>query len=250
MVRSRKNSANRRKINSSVTPASGGSSRASGSTSPVRRGATSAGPRRARRGHLVTKVYQPERGPPPLFFFAAPFRDPVRTPCLRPRGDNGAGGDGERGQGRPARVRTRNLRRQLRPAGARAPPTHAWRRSPWRAESVEAGGGTRQPYMLRVQKRRALRRLADRIAETADAPDVIEQTTIPMPRHVVELAIARDIGDMVWDRVRVARLCRRACTAAWRRRRRWRVLLSSCMACGSAGRQKYFNRQQISAAAS
>ena len=72
-----------------VTPASGGSSRASGSTSRVTSGATSAGPRRHVEAIWSRRCTSPSAARPSgscLDAGGSRARDPVHTPC-RPRGD-------------------------------------------------------------------------------------------------------------------------------------------------------------------
>jgi uncharacterized protein (DUF58 family) len=152
----------------------------------------------ARRGHLVTKVYQPERSQAVWILVDAgrlararsgqyTMLDHAVTGALTMAQVAMASGDkvGLLAYGR-------SIQRRLAPERGNA---HLRRLlealASVRAEGVEADHGGAAAEMLRVQKRRALVVWLTEIAETAGVPDVIEQTTAMMPRHVVVFAVPR-----------------------------------------------------------
>jgi uncharacterized protein (DUF58 family) len=152
----------------------------------------------ARRGHLVTKVYQPERsqavwilldagrlsrarsGPHTLFDHAVTGALTIAQVVMASGDKVGLLAYGRAVQRRLAPERGNAHLRRLLEALAIV-----------RAENVEADHAGASAEMLRVQKRRALVVWLTEIAETAGVPDVIEQTTAMMPRHVVVFAVPR-----------------------------------------------------------
>ncbi|OFW06769.1 MAG: hypothetical protein A3H96_13970 [Acidobacteria bacterium RIFCSPLOWO2_02_FULL_67_36] len=152
----------------------------------------------ARRGRLVTKIYRPERSQPVWLIVdlgrllraragAFTMLDHAVTGALTlaqvamASGDNvGLLAYGRRIQRRLPPGRGSAQLRALIEALASV-----------RAESVEADHGGAAAEMLRVQKRRALVVWLTDVAETAGTPDVIDQSTSLMPRHVVLFAVAR-----------------------------------------------------------
>ena len=157
----------------------------------------------ARRGHLVTKVYQPERsqavwvlldagrlsrarsGPHTMFDHAVTGALTIAQVAMASGDKVGLLAYGRGIQRRLAPERGNAHLRRLMEALAVI-----------RAESVEADHAGAAAEMLRVQKRRALVVWLTEIAETAGVPDVIEQTAAMMPRHVVVFAVPRH-ADMV-----------------------------------------------------
>jgi uncharacterized protein (DUF58 family) len=152
----------------------------------------------ARRGHLVTKVYQPERSQAVWILVDAgrlsrarsgthTVLDHAVTGALTMAQVAMASGDkvgllayGRRIERRLAPDRGSVHLRQFLEALAAV-----------RAESVEADHAGATAEMLRVQKRRALVIWLTEFAETAGVPDVIEQTAAMIPRHVVVFAVPR-----------------------------------------------------------
>jgi uncharacterized protein (DUF58 family) len=152
----------------------------------------------ARRGHLVTKVYQPERSQVVWILVDAGRLSRARfgphmvldhavTGALTMAQVVMASGDrvGLLAYGRGIQRRlapgrgSGHLRRFLEAIAA------------VRAEPVEADHAGAAAEMLRVQKRRSLVVWLTEIAETAGIPDVIEQSAAMMPRHVVVFAVPR-----------------------------------------------------------
>jgi uncharacterized protein (DUF58 family) len=152
----------------------------------------------ARRGHLVTKVYQPERsqavwilvdagrlsrarsGPHTMLDHAVTGALTMAQVALASGDKVGLLAYGRSVQRRLAPERgSAHLRRFLEALAS------------IRAEVVEADHAGAAAEMLRLQKRRALVVWLTEIAETAGVPDVIEQTAAMMPRHVVVFAVPR-----------------------------------------------------------
>jgi uncharacterized protein (DUF58 family) len=152
----------------------------------------------ARRGRLVTKVYQPERsqvvwilvdagrlsraraGPHTLLDHSVTAALTIAQVAMV-SGDNvGLLAYGRQVQQRlPPRHGATHLR-QVVDALALV-----------RAEAVEANHAAAAAELLRLQKRRALVVWLTEIAETAGIPDVIEQTAALMPRHIAVFAVPR-----------------------------------------------------------
>jgi uncharacterized protein (DUF58 family) len=152
----------------------------------------------ARRARLVTKVYQPERSQAVWLLIdagrllraragARTLLDHAVTGALTLAQVAMSSGDkvgllayGRRVQCRHAAARGAAHLRALVESLATI-----------RAEAVEADHAGAAAEVLRSQKRRALIVWLTEVAETAGVPDVIEQTTSMVPRHVVLFAAMR-----------------------------------------------------------
>jgi uncharacterized protein (DUF58 family) len=152
----------------------------------------------ARRAHLVTKVYQPERSQTVWLLVDAgrllrarsagqTLLDRATTAAIAlaqvamTSGDNvGAIAYGRRIQHRLTPSRGPAQMRRIIEAMAL---THA--------ESVEADHGGAAAALVEAQKRRALVVWLTDVAETAGVPDVIDHATTLVPRHVIVFATMR-----------------------------------------------------------
>lgn len=152
----------------------------------------------ARRAHLVTKVYQPERSQTVWLLVDAgrllrarsggqTLLDRSTTAAIAlaqvamASGDNvGVIAYGRRIQHRLAPARGPAHMRRIIEAMAVTQP-----------ESVEANHAAAAAALLEGQKRRALVVWLTEVAETAGIPDVIEHATTLVPRHVVVFAAMR-----------------------------------------------------------
>jgi uncharacterized protein (DUF58 family) len=152
----------------------------------------------ARRGKLVTKVYQPERSQTVWLLVDAgrllrarveqqTMLDRTATAALTLAQVALASGDrvgllayGRRLQHRVAPARGANHLREIVEALAVV-----------RADAVEADHGAAAAAILAAQKRRALIVWLTDVAETAGMPDVIEQALRMAPAHIVLFAVMR-----------------------------------------------------------
>ena len=180
----------------------------------------------ARRGKLVTKVYQPERSQTVWLLVDA-------GRLLRAR--IGAADDArpDRHRGADAGAGGARLRRPRRTARLRAPAAAARRAGPRRraicatlvdalalvhADGVEADHAAAAATVMAAQKRRALVVWLTDVADTAGVPDVIEQALRMSPAHVVLFGVMRQPEIAALAAAAPAR--RRTCFASWRRRKR------------------------------
>lgn len=152
----------------------------------------------ARRGHLVTKIYQPERSQAVWLLVDAgrllrarsggqTLLDRAATAAIAAAqvamvsGDNvGVIAYGRRIQHRLAPARGPAQLRRIIEAMALTT-----------AESVEADHAAAAAALVQVQKRRALVVWLTDVAETAGIPDVIDQAATLVPRHVVVFTTMR-----------------------------------------------------------
>ena len=154
----------------------------------------------ARRGRLVTKVYQPERSQSVWILVDAGRLSRARTgtQTMLDRAVTGALTLAQVANGAGDKVGLIAYGRQIqqRVAPSRGGP-HLRRLLEALAdvtvEAVEASHARAAGEILRLQRRRALVIWLTEIAETAGTPDVIDQSAAMMPRHVVVFAVPRHV---------------------------------------------------------
>jgi uncharacterized protein (DUF58 family) len=152
----------------------------------------------ARRGRLVTKVYQPERSQAVWILVDAGrlLRAAAGTHTMLDHAVTGALTLAQVGLTSGDRVGVmaygRRIQCRVRPArGAAHLRALVEALAVVRAEAVEADHAGAAAELLRAQKRRALIVWLTDIAETAGIPDVVEQTMGLVSRHVVLFAVMR-----------------------------------------------------------
>jgi uncharacterized protein (DUF58 family) len=154
----------------------------------------------ARRGRLVTKLYQPERSQTVWVLVDAGRLGRTRTGAqtMLDRAVTGALTIAQVATNAGDKVGLiaygRRIQHRLAPSRG-GPHLRQWLEAlaDVRAEAVEASHAKAAGELLRLQRRRALVIWLTEISETAGTPEVIEQSAAMLPRHVVLFAVPRHL---------------------------------------------------------